>query len=117
MNRLIFLIVLISLISLTSCEKDNESINSDDFVFEATVIGKGVDCGDTYVIILTNRGSNSDIEDGMYYADQLDSDFKVSGLEIYLNCREPNDTELYACTMMGPTYPHVIVTDCKTKEE
>ncbi|MFW5700669.1 MAG: hypothetical protein ACOCWM_03180 [Cyclobacteriaceae bacterium] len=113
MNRLIFLIIMISILGLTSCEKDNESNDSNKFLFKATVIGKGLDCGETFVISLTNIGSNSDIEDGMYYADQLDSEFKVSGLEIYLNCREPNDSEIYACTMMGPTYSHVIVTGVK----
>lgn len=117
MNRLVILIFMISLTILTSCEKDNKANDSDDFIFEATVIGKGLDCGEPYVISLTNRDSNSNIENGTYYADQLDSEFKVSGLEIYLNCRQPNDTELYPCTMMGPTYPHLIVTDCKLKAD
>lgn len=108
-------ILIILLFITNSCEKENDT--SEGFQYEATVIGKGMDCGETFVISLTGIDNNSEFEDGTYYADQLNSDFKVPGLKIYLNCREPNDNEIYACTHMGPTYPHVIVTDCKIKEE
>jgi len=113
MKRFVLLSIIASLIYMSSCEKENDTNISDDFQFEATVINKGMDCGETFIISLKSRNANSDIEDGTYYADQLDSDFKIPGLIIYLNCREPNDSELYACTMMGPTYPHIIVTDSK----
>ncbi len=117
MNRFVFFIVMLSLISLTCCEKEHEPDDASSFLFEATVMGNGLDCGETYLISLTQRGSNSDIEDGMYYAYQLDPEFKEPGLKVYLNCRQPNDSELQACTMMGPTYQHLIVIDCKRKED
>jgi hypothetical protein len=113
MKRFIVLSTLISIVILFSCEKENEIQDSNEFQFEATVIGKGLDCGETFLISLKSLDDNTDIANGTYYADQLDSDLKIAGLKIYLNCRKPSDTELYACTAMGPSYPHVIVTDSK----
>jgi len=109
--------ILITLFITTSCEKENDINTSEEFQYEATVINKGMDCDETFVISLKKIDDNSEFEDGTYYADQLGSDFKVPGLKIYLNCREPNENEIYACTHMGPAYPHVIVTDCKIKED
>ena len=116
MKRFSILSILISVLCITSCEKENDDNTSEEFQYEATVINKGMDCGETFVISLKRIADNLEFEDGTYYADQLDSDFKVPGLKIYLNCREPYDSEIYACTMMGPTYPHLIVTKCKRQE-
>lgn len=102
-----------TLILLTGCEQENNSDNVNAFPFKATVIDKGMDCGETFLISLKSIEGNSKIEDGTYYADSLDSDLKIPGLKIYLNCREPNEDELYPCTTMGPAYPHVIVTESK----
>ena len=110
-------ILIILLFITTSCEKENDNNTPEEFQYEATVINKGLDCGETFLISIKGLYNNSELEDGTYYADQLDSDFKVPGLKIYLNCREPDENEIYACTHMGPTYPHVIVTDCKIKED
>lgn len=117
MKRTAILSILITVSFLTSCEKENDTGDLDNFQFEATVISKGLDCGEAFIISLTNREKDSSIENGTYYADNLDSDFKVPGLKILLNCREPNSDELYACTMMGPTYPHMIVLDCIINEQ
>lgn len=117
MKRFVILPILITVSFLVGCDTGNETDEIDSFQFEAKVISKGLDCGETFIISLQSRDEDSNIEDGTYYADNLDSDFKVSGLKILLNCREPNNDELYACTMMGPTYPHVIVIDCKIIDE
>jgi len=116
MKRFAILSILISVLCIISCEKENDNNISEEFQYEATVVNKGMDCGETFVISLKKIADNAEFEDGTYYADQLDSEFKVPDLKIYLNCREPNDNETYACTMMGPTYPHLIVTDCKRQE-
>jgi hypothetical protein len=94
------------------CEKDkDEDQISSDFKFKATVLSMGLDCGDTFTISLENLDSDSDIEDGIYYADNLPAEYKEEGVLIYLNCREPNEEEVYACTTLGPSYPHIIVTN------
>ncbi len=113
MKQRVFLSILITVNFLISCEKDNNSKDIDSFQFEATVINKGMDCGETFIISLKSIDTDSNIEDGTYYADNLKSDFKVPGLKIYLNCREPNNDELYPCTTVGITYPHVIVVNSK----
>ncbi|MCT4643466.1 MAG: hypothetical protein N4A74_00660 [Carboxylicivirga sp.] len=109
MQRLGFLLLTFSLTLLLSCEKEEDIY---DFQFEATVIGKGSDCGDTYLISLKNRGGSTSIIDGIYYADQLKSEFKVSGLKLYLNGRKPYDNEMHACSTLGIPYPHIVITDC-----
>lgn len=108
--------MLIMGVLFASCEKDEDKVASENFKFEATVLNRGSDCGEIFIISLKNIETGSDIDDGIYYADNLDSEYKVQGLKIYLNCREPKDDEIYACTHMGPTYPHVFVTRNKKAE-
>lgn len=97
---------------LAGCEKDkDEDQISSDFKFKATVLSMGLDCGDTFTISLENLDSDSDFEDGIYYADNLPAEYKEEGVLIYLNCREPNEEEVYACTTLGPAYPHIVVTN------
>ena len=112
MKQIAFLLILFSSSLMISCEKHDDE-KGNDYQFEATVRNKGLDCGKTFIIELKNISGNSEIADGIYYADNLDSEFKEPGLKIVLKCREPNNDEVYACTMMGPTYPHVIVVDSK----
>ena len=109
MKNLFILSLLLIGVFFASCEKDDDKLALENFKFEATVLSTGMDCGDTFIISLKNLESNSDIKDGIYYADNLASAHKVQGLMLYLNCRVPNDGEFYACTTMGPTYPHVFV--------
>ena len=71
-----FLSLLILVGVLTSCENDKDSEGTTDFQFEAIVVGQGMDCGETFIITLTSS-IDSDIEAGTYYADHLNSDFKV----------------------------------------
>lgn len=94
---------------LLSCENDKE-IN---YQYEATILGQGIDCGETYLIDLTRVSGDTEFTDGTYYADNLLSEFKVSGLKIQLNCRGLNADEIYACTHLGPYYPHVFVINSK----
>lgn len=117
MKRLIILPIIYLGLLLSSCNKEDNNISKDNFQYEATVIGQGMDCGETFTISLKSIKTNTDFEDGTYYADNLSSDLKVEGLKIYLNCRELNNDEIYACTMWGPTYPHVFVTESKKADE
>jgi hypothetical protein len=110
LTHIIISFVLLALFS--GCEK---SSSETDFQFNATVVGKGMDCGDSYLIDIINVSGNGEISDGRYYADNLSPDYKVAELEIDLNCRLPSDDEIYACTTMGPAYPHIIVLEVQTK--
>ena len=106
--------VAVLLIALLSGCDSNEP-EPITFQFEAEVIGKGMDCGSVYLIHLINVSGAAEITDGRYYADNLPSEYKDSGLEIILNCRLPRADEMYPCTMLGPTYPHVHVLEAQTQ--
>ena len=109
MKKAIRILVLLFFIVLINCDEDKVI----DYQFEATVLGQGIDCGETYLINLTNISGITEITGGTYYADNLPSDLKIIGINIVLNCRLPNDEEVYACTDMGPSYPHVFVINGK----
>jgi len=111
MKRMLFYLLVISFgATSTSCENDTDFIEID-YQFEATVIGKGLDCGDTYLIDLKKVMGDSKIANGTYYADKLPPQLKVAGLKIRLNSRKSTNQDLYACTIMGPGYSHGIVID------
>jgi len=109
MKNLIILSILTFGFLFLSCDKDEDELSKENFKFEATVLSVGMDCGETFIISLKNIESSSELGDGIYYADNLGSEYKEQGLKIYLNCREPNGDEVYACTTLGPTYPHLVV--------
>lgn len=89
----------------------------DTFNFAGWVRYEGLDCFGAFVIYIYGFDKNSNIQDGMYYADRLSSEFKIPGLKVQLNCREPAPGELYPCSMRGPTFLHVIITGCKKVQE
>jgi len=93
-----------------------DSTESANFDFEATVVGQGMDCGDMFLIDLVNLTGEDAISNGRYYADDLPERYKIQGMEIKLNCRFPNEDELYACTTFGSGFSHVYVLELKAKE-
>jgi len=99
------------------CEKDDDKIIKKDYNFKATVISRGIDCGETFIISLKNLETDSEFKDGIYYAHKLASEFKVPELKIYLNCRQLNPDEGVACTTLGPGYPHLVVINSVKAEE
>jgi hypothetical protein len=52
MKRFAILSILISVLCIISCEKENDNNISEEFQYEATVVNKGMDCGETFVISL-----------------------------------------------------------------
>lgn len=110
MKKVFIHLVLALFLVQISCEK-NDDVGDQRFQFDATVIGKGLDCGETYLIDLKNSEGNSEIADGTYYADGLPAELKVDGLKIILNGRIPDEDELYPCTTLGVGYPHIIVQE------
>lgn len=110
MKKVFVCLIVVAGFLFCSCEKDNE------YQFEATVLGKGLDCGETFLIDLTNISGNAEIMDNTYYADNLPSDLKINGLKIKLNCRFLKTDETYACTTMGITWSHVFVIEAERAE-
>jgi len=115
MRKIIILTVLTLGIFLAGCEKDDDKIIKEDYKFEAIVIGPGIDCG-TY-ISLKNLETDSEFEDGIYIAHNLDPELVVPELKIYLNCRQINSGDGVACSTLGPGYPHLVVINSVKAEE
>lgn len=103
-------ILLISLLS--SCHRENNDPNV--FQFQAEVLGNNPDCG-IFSIKFTSELDKvkmivgSTTLDGVYIAKNLPAELQQSGLKIKLDVRKIQDSELGACTAMGPSYPWVYV--------
>jgi hypothetical protein len=110
MRSLSVVLLFLSGLVLATCEKDRT-----EYDFEAIVLSIGTDCGDTWIISLTNLTGDPEIADNTYYADNLPEEFKIEGLEIKLDCRLPENDEYYACTTLGPAFPHIAVTGCEKR--
>ena len=82
-----------------------------------TVLGKGIDCGDTYLIQFEERLAEvekyTETNSEIYYADRLPDEFKINDLHLLIKFRNPTMDELYPCSTLGPTYPHIIVIETK----
>ena len=110
--------IFIIILSLTSCEKKN---NDPSFPFEAEVLGINMDCGIPAIKFSANLDQVNDIADlnssnAIFIAKNLPSGLEEKGFTIVLNIRKIQDSELGACTCMGPGYPWIYVLDAKKKE-
>ena len=107
MNR-IFFVVIGLLFILISCSKNDANRNT----FNAKVIGKGIDCGNSYLLKFNDDvfGLPENVFDNVFYEINLPEEFKVDGKEIYVEFREPDNDEIMVCTMAGPGYPQVVIT-------
>ena len=123
MKQYIEILVMIIILSFTfSCTKDSTSIfeyiNNKEY-FQAVVLGKGIDCGDVFLVQF--KGRFEEIEEitgeewDIYYADKLPTKFKINNIELVIKFRNPAQDELYPCTMLGITYPHIIILDAIQK--
>jgi hypothetical protein len=113
------LIALLSAACLLGCEYSITGIGGENR-YAATVIGKGPDCGDTFLVRFAEKGEVGkslpdgnavSSESGIYYADGLPTAFKTEGSEIRITFRTLRADEAIACTALGPAYAHLRVTD------
>lgn len=99
-------------ISLVSCDSNADEIQTQASQPNATVLYRGLDCGDTYVIQFDPdvTGLPNNTFNNTYYAQNLPQALKVNGLAVHLDFREVTPAEAMACSTMGPGYPHIFVT-------
>ncbi len=105
----IILILIIGVLVLGGCGKDDKNIPQNDF--NAKVLGVGVDCGDTYLIQFYESAENVPNNDtkNVFYAINLPDEYKKKDLDIFIIFREPNDKEIPNCTMLDIAYPQIYV--------
>lgn len=101
--------MLISFI-FTSCNKDDERTKEEKF--NATVLSKGLDCGNSYLIKITENisGLPQNSFDNIFYEINLPEEYKVVGKLIYVEFRLPENNEIMACTTFGLAYPQIYIT-------
>jgi hypothetical protein len=106
MRRNIFTLLILVFI-LASCKKE-ESTN-------ATVLGKGIDCGDAYLLKLKEgvSGLPENNIDNTFYEINLPEEYKVEGKKVNIEFREPENEEIMLCTTAGPGYAQIYITEVK----
>lgn len=105
-----FLLILLFFTSL-ACEKDDPE--KDYFFVE--VIGKGMDCGDTFLVKFQEEDEarvNKYLEQTnayfpVFYANNLPEEFKQEGFSLKVTLKKCQ--ELPFCTTMGPGYGHICI--------
>ena len=111
-TKLVLRISLLLMILVLSfgCEKEETNY----IEFHAIVYGKGMDCGDLFVLDFLDNNDKLYLitgEDGWKkcYAYNLKEKFKVTGKELLVKIRKPTKDESFPCTCMGFAYPWVTI--------
>lgn len=104
--------ILILTVLFISCDKNENEVAMD--TFDVTAAGIGVDC--KLVLIDFNESDQDRIKkitnaNGLrYQAYNLNKNkFSNGGLNLRVKVRKTFDSELFACTTLGPGYPWVTV--------
>ena len=96
-----------SLLAISCCKNEIE-----DKWYNAIVIRKGMDCGNTFLIQFNEdvTGLPDNTSNRTFYAVNLPEEYKVSGTKINVEFREPNSSEMIVCTTMGIAYPQIYIS-------
>lgn len=113
-----FILLLAVFLNLSSCENER---SDPSFPFEAEVLGINMDCGLPAIKFNGNLDQINEIaglnsSNAIFIAKNLPSDLQAEGKTIVLMIRKIENSELKACTTMGPGYPWIYVLEAKKKE-
>jgi len=108
MKRIILIFIGLTLIFI-SCNKNENETNEKSF--NATVQGKGLDCGNSFLIKFDKNvsGLPENSFDNTFYEINLPEEFKVEGKKVYVEFRELENDEMITCTTMGIGYPQIYI--------
>jgi hypothetical protein len=93
---------------IISCSKNSQ----DDLsaYAGATVLGKGTDCGNSFLIKFDDDVTGlPENFDHIFYEINLPDEYKIEGKKIKVLFREPEPNEMMACTTMGISYPEIFI--------
>jgi hypothetical protein len=111
MKNFIFLLVSLSFLVI-SCDKNNPD-DSTSYA-NAIVLGKGLDCGNSFLIKFDNGVTGfPQNSDNTFYEINLPDDYKIEGRKIKVEFRDPKPDEIMVCTTMGIAYPQIFITKVK----
>ena len=91
---------------------DNDWSDSDGYS-NATVMGKGLDCGNSFAIVFDENVTGLPSPYRHYYEINLPEEYKIKNERISVKFRKPDNDELMVCTMMGATYPQIYIVEVK----
>ncbi|WP_445737324.1 hypothetical protein [Mariniflexile sp.] len=96
---------------ISSCSNSE----TDSKPFNAIVLQKGLDCGNSYLIKFNDgvSGLPQNAFNNVFYEINLPDAYKVEGKPIYATFRLPKDNEYMACTTLGIGYPAIYITIVK----
>ncbi len=102
-------VLLVLFLLTSSCESTEESQQMPDY--NAKVLGKGLDCGNIYLIQFDNdvTGLPPNSFDNTFYALNLPANLQIDNLQVNVAFRAPNPDEMVACTTMGIGYPQIVI--------
>lgn len=104
-KTLIVLGLVVSMImGLGACKTESNNYN-------AKVIGKGMDCGNAYLIQLYSSNTNipENSTNNVFYAVNLPEQYQVKDLEIRVVFRIPSKEELLNCSAQDIAYPQIYI--------
>ena len=91
-------------------DKDN---GIDNEYSNAKVLGKGLDCGNSFLIQFDENVVGLPSPYKVYYEINLPEKYKIDNERISVKFRVPDNDEIMVCTMMGPTYPQIYIVDVR----
>jgi hypothetical protein len=98
-----------------SCDKSE----IPPYPYEAKVIGVNQDCGIYEIQFMSKLDEIKEkfgpTLEGIYIGKNLPDELEEENLLIQLDCRLPAPGEKGICTMMGPTYTWIYITNAKKK--
>lgn len=116
MKRQLSIILGLSFLFI-SCHKnlyitdDNLSVTVDT-VNNATVLGRSISCGNLFLIKFDDDVYLLPINtsDNIFYGINLPKKYKIKGIRIKVEFREPFNDEVKPCKAMGRSYPQIYIT-------
>ena len=104
-----FFLTFFSFFMLLSCSNNDD--NSDSLINNATVLRVGMDCDNTYLIKFVDGYSNTpqNSTQNTFYAINLPEEYKIENLEIHIDFRLPNKTDILNCTSQDISYPQIYI--------
>ena len=109
MKRIILIFIGLTFI-LSSCSKNEKETNDESF--NATILGKGLDCGNAYLIKFNEdiTGLPQNTFDNTFYEINLPEEYKIAGKQVYVEFRQPENGEFMICTTREIGYPQIYIT-------
>lgn len=116
MKKLVYL-SLFSALLFGSCSKSKDQKTTG--TFNATIVGKGLDCGDAYLIRFdsTVQDLPNNSMSFLYYEINLPAAYKIAGRKIEVEFRAPSPAENLTCTTVGPGYPQIFIVKVDNFEQ